>query len=108
MVGMTTEFNNIFKVYRGCDDFPVNITKFDDSTYVMRRMLLPSSIEFFCCKIGASQFTLNTLQLGHHPTLTGPIPAYKIENHSNFRKHIDFVLSMIAKGRVEIVEKETG
>ena len=45
MVETTTEFNDIIKVYRGCDDFPVKVTKFDDST-VMGRPHLPSSIEF--------------------------------------------------------------
>ena len=48
MVETTIELNDIIKVYRGCDDFPVNVTKFDDSTNVMGRLHLPLSIEFFC------------------------------------------------------------
>ena len=103
------KFEDIHKVYKECDNFPVDLAKFDENTNVKSRLSLPESVEFFR-KIGASQFIIDTLQNGHHPTLTGPVPTYEIENHGSFRKHIDFatddILKLIAKGRVEIVDKK--
>lgn len=103
------KFNDIYKVYSDCDKFPVDLTKFDDSINVAGRLHLPESINFFR-QIGASQFIIDSLEQGHHPTLTGPVPTYEIENHGSFRKHKDFatqtVEGLIAKGRVEIVSQK--
>ena len=104
-----SKFDDVYKVYDNCDSFPVDLSNFDDSINVKGRLHRPESIQFFR-KIGASKFILDTLKNGHHPTLTGPIPPYEIENHGSFRKHVDFatkdILNLIAKGRVEIVEKK--
>ena len=106
MIETTSKFQDVYKVYSCCDEIPVDLDKYDDTTNVKGRLHLPESMEFFR-KIGASKFILDTLEKGHHPTLTGPIPPYEIENHGSFRKHIEFgtkdILNLIAKGRVEIV-----
>ena len=109
MAATSSKFEDVYKVYNSCDKFTVDLSKFDDSTNVKGRLHLPESIAFFK-EIGASPFIIETLEHGHHPTLTGPISAYEIENYGSFRKLIDFatneVLSMISKGRVEITEKK--
>ena len=104
-----SKFADIQKVYSGCENFPVDLSNYDDSINVKGRLNLPKSIQFFQ-SIGASDFVLNTLKNGHHPTLTGPVPQYEIPNHGSCTKHLDFALNdlenLIAKGRVEIVEKK--
>ena len=109
MVETTSKFDDVYKVYHNCDKFPADVENFDDSLNVKGRLHRPESIQFFR-EIGASEFILNTLQNGHHPTLIGPVPTYEIENHGSFRKHIEFatkdIMNLIAKGRVEIVEKK--
>ena len=103
------KFEDIQKVYNNCDEFSVDPESFSDTINVKGRLHLPDSIRFFE-KIGANKFVLDTLRYGHHPTLSGPVPDYKIENHGSFRKHEDFavqeVKNLIAKGRVEIVENK--
>ena len=103
------KFADIQKVFYGCDNFPVDIDAFTDTINVKGRLHLPESIEFFS-KIGASNFVLETLRHGHHPKLLNEIPDYEINNHGSFFKHEDFarkeVLDLIAKGRVEIVDKK--
>ena len=103
------KFQDIYKVYSGCDKISVDLSQFDETVNVKGRLSRPESIQFFR-DIGTSQFILDTLQHGHHPTLTGPVPIYEIENHGSFRKHADFatqtISDLIAKGRVEIVDKK--
>ena len=109
MTNTLHKFDDIYKVNKSCDNFHVDPSQFDETVNVKGRLNHPDSIRFFR-EIGASQFILDTLKNGHHPTLIGPVPAYEIENHGSFRKHIDFamgdLLNLIAKGRVEIVEKK--
>ena len=102
-------FEDIQKVYKNCDEFPVDLDSFSDTINVKGRLNLPDSIKYFE-KIGANKFVLDTLRYGHHPNLSGPVPDYEIENHGSFRKHEEFsvqtIKDLIAKGRVEIVDKK--
>ena len=104
-----SKFADVYKVQNNCDEFPVDISAYDETVNVKGRLHLASSVKFFE-KIGASRFILDTLTHGYYPKLKSEVPAYEIENHGSFMKHHDFAMetlsSLLEKGRIEIVEKK--
>ena len=61
MTATSSKFDDVYKVHGNCDKFPVDLSKFDDSTNVKGRLHMPESIAFFK-EIGASPFIIDTLE----------------------------------------------
>ena len=102
------KFSDVFEVSDRCHDFGYyDIENAKDDFSVAGRLSRPEFIEFFK-EIGASDFILNTLRVGHYPSLIAEVPDFERDNNHSFsREHIEFGMGEIQKlidsGKVEIV-----